>query len=155
MAEKNFKHIIRIANTDLKGEKAILMALQKIKGVSFMFANALCIVSGINPVKKAGELSDKEEAELNKIIMEPEAHNIPYWMLNRRRDPDTGADIHLIGGDIKFVKDNDIGTLRKLKCYRGTRHAAGLPSRGQRTQSNFRPNKGKAAVSKKKTSVRK
>lgn len=155
MAEKNFKHIIRIANTDLKGEKSILLALQKIPGVGFMFASALCTVAGINPMKKAGELSDNEETELNKVILEPEAHNIPNWMLNRRKDPETGVDHHIIGGDIKFVKENDIGALRKLKCYRGTRHAARLPSRGQRTKSNFRSNKGKAVAGKKKTSIRK
>ncbi|MEK6867257.1 MAG: 30S ribosomal protein S13, partial [Nanoarchaeota archaeon] len=33
--------------------------------------------------------------------------------------------------------------LKKIKAYRGMRHAAGLPTRGQRTRSNFRKNKGK------------
>jgi len=45
MAE--FKHIIRIANTDLKGEKKLVIALQKIKGVSYNMAAALCHVAGI------------------------------------------------------------------------------------------------------------
>ena len=155
LENKNFKHIIRIANTDLKGEKPLFMALQKIKGVSFMFANALCVAAGLDPLRKAGSLSDEEEAQLNKVIAEPDAHGIPNWLLNRRKDLETGLDLHLIGGDIKFYKENDINLLRKIKSYRSLKHAARLPVRGQRTKSNFRPNKGKAVVKKKKTSIRK
>ena len=40
--EKNFKYFVRIANTDVDGNKHISSALTKIKGVSFMFSNMLC-----------------------------------------------------------------------------------------------------------------
>jgi len=49
-------------------------------------------------------------------------------------------------GDLKFTKENDIKLLKKVKSYRGMRHALGLPVRGQRTKSNFRRNKGKASL---------
>jgi ribosomal protein S13 len=41
MAEE-IKHIVRIANADLLGEKAILVALQKIKGMGVMYSNMVC-----------------------------------------------------------------------------------------------------------------
>lgn len=151
----NFRHIVRIANTDLSGEKQLQMALQKIPGIGLPLANAICKVAKLDPTTKTGELDPKHDDTLTRVIHEPEAHKIPVWMLNRRKDPETGADHHLIGGDIKFTKENDIKQQRKLKTYKGIRHAAGLPVRGQRTQGNFRKNKGKAAVKKKKTVIRK
>ena len=124
------RFIIRIANTDLNGERKIPIALTKIKGVSHMFANALCEATGI-----------AEEKSLNDAIRNPKAVGIPVWMTNRRNDPETGEDSHLIGSDIAFTKDNDIKRMKKLKTLKGVRHAAGLPVRGQRTKSNFRKNK--------------
>lgn len=153
MAE--FRHIVRIANTDLAGEKQVRRALLKIKGIGESLAEAICKVAKIDPAIKMGELDAKNDEILTRIILEPDANGIPVWMLNRQRDPETGADHHLIGGDIKFTIENDIKTQRRIKSYKGVRHAAGLPVRGQRTQGNFRKQKGKAAVKKKKTTIRK
>ena len=139
------KYMIRIANTDLNGEKPIVMALTKIKGVSQMFANALVYVAGIDKTKKAGDLDENEEKRLNELIRSPKAAGIPEWMLNRRNDLETGEDTHLIGSDIAYSKDNDIKRMKKLKTYKGQRHAVGLPVRGQRTKSNFRKNKKKGS----------
>jgi len=153
MAE--LRHIVRIANTDLVGEKQLRRSLLKINGVGEMFAEAICKMAKMDPSMKTGVLDEKQVEVLSRIILDPEASGIPSWMLNRQRDPETGADHHLLGGDIKFTVENDIKTQRRIKSYRGVRHAAGLPVRGQRTQGNFRKAKGKAAVKKKKTSIRK
>jgi small subunit ribosomal protein S13 len=56
--------------------------------------------------------------------------------------------MHLIGADVKFARDNDIKFERKIRTYKGQRHAVGLPVRGQRTKSHFRRNR-KKQVSKK------
>ena len=53
-------------------------------------------------------------------------------------------------GDLIFSKQQDVRRLQKIKSYRGLRHAANLPLRGQRTKSNFRRNKGKAVGVKRK-----
>ncbi|MBR9700794.1 30S ribosomal protein S13 [Candidatus Woesearchaeota archaeon] len=135
------RYIIRVANTDLDGKKPIGHALTKIKGVSIMLSNALCKVGGIDSTRKAGDLSEAEEKQLNVIVRDPKKAGIPEWMMNRRKDPETGENMHLIGPDVKFVSDNDVKKERKLKSYRGMRHAMGLPVRGQRTKSNFRRNK--------------
>ena len=66
--EKEFKHLIRIVNTDIDGNKAILQALRKIKGISFMFSNAVCNLSGIDHSKKAGNLSDAEVKKISEIM---------------------------------------------------------------------------------------
>lgn len=151
----DFRHIVRIANTDLDGNKHLFMSLQKIQGVGEQFSQAICKVAKIDPQLKTGELTAQQDDVLTRVVLEPEAAGIPRWMLNRRKDPETGGDSHLVGADIKFTAENDIKTMRRLKTYKGVRHALGLPVRGQRTQGNFRKNKGKAAVKKKKATIRK
>jgi len=141
MEDKNFKHIVRIANTDLDGNKQIFYALRKIKGVSNMIANALITTSSIARNKKTGTLSDEEIKKLDEILRNPERNRIPIWMFNRRHDPETGEDKHLIGTDIMFNKDNDLKKLKMIRTYKGIRHMSGLPVRGQRTKSNFRRTK--------------
>ncbi|MFA6887969.1 MAG: 30S ribosomal protein S13 [Candidatus Woesearchaeota archaeon] len=141
--EQKIKYLVRIANTDLIGTKPIASGLLNIRGVGFNYANMTCHLAKVNPVKKAGELTDKEIALIESIITEPAKHEVPTWMLNRQKDYESGQDMHILGPTIKFVQDNDVRRLKKIKAYKGMRHAAGLPVRGQRTRSNFRRNKGK------------
>lgn len=141
--EQTLKYLVRIANTDLNGNKPVACGLLNIRGVGFGYANMACRLANINPMKKAGELSDKEVALIESIITEPAKHDVPAWMFNRQKDYESGQDMHILGPTIKFVQDNDVRRLKKIKAYKGMRHAAGLPVRGQRTRSNFRKNKGK------------
>ena len=67
-------------------------------------------------------------------------------MKNRQKDFDNGEDVHLNGADLKLKKEFDIKRLRKIKSYRGIRHGAGLPTRGQRTKGNFRKNRKKSGA---------
>ncbi len=141
--KQQLKYLVRIANTDLTGSKPIGYALLNIRGVGFAYANMACTLTEINPMKKTGALSDKEVSALESVITNPTKYNVPTWMFNRQKDLETGDDMHLIGPTIKFVQDNDVRLMKKIRCYKGMRHAAGLPVRGQRTRSNFRKNKGK------------
>ena len=149
MAE-DVKYIIRVANTDLDGRKHIVSAITKIKGVGAMFANAACNIAGINKSKKAGSLSETEVKHLNEILADPVNFDAPEWMLNRRKDYETGEDKHLITANLAFTIDNDLKRLKKTKSYKGMRHAWKLPVRGQKTKSNFRRNKGKVQGVKRK-----
>lgn len=148
--DKNFRHIVRIVNTDLDGSKPIKHSLKKIKGVGFMLANIICDRAGIEKTKQTGTLNNDEISKLNEVIQNPSKHDIPAWMLNRRKDYETNVDMHLIGTDLRISKENDVKRLMKVKSYRGMRHAWKLPVRGQRTRSNFRPNKGKVMGVKRK-----
>ncbi len=141
--EQKLKYLVRIANTDLNGNKPVADGLLNIRGVGFGYANMACRLANVNPMKKAGELTDKEVALIESIITEPAKHDVPAWMFNRQKDYESGHDMHILGPTIKFVQDNDVRRLKKIKAYKGMRHAAGLPVRGQRTRSNFRKNKGK------------
>ncbi|MBI2655469.1 30S ribosomal protein S13 [Candidatus Woesearchaeota archaeon] len=152
MAEEKqeLKYFVRIANTDLDGNKAIGNALIKIKGISFMLSNAICRAAAIDPAKKTGYLNDNEVSRIDEAIKEPSKFRVPPWLFNRRKDPEDNADKHLIGSGLTFTQDNDIKMMKKIKSYKGIRHMLGLPVRGQRTRSNFRKNKGKVLGVKRK-----
>jgi small subunit ribosomal protein S13 len=155
MVEKqqdNFKHIVRIANVDVPGDKQIRIALTKIKGVGTTLADCICKLAGVDRTKKTGHLSDDEVSKLTKVANAPIDSGVPEWMLNRRKDYESGEDKHIITGTLNFTKENDLKRLKKIKCLRGARHQKGLPVRGQRTRSNFRKSKGKVVGVKKKGS---
>lgn len=151
MAE--FRHIVRIANTDLAGEKPLYLSLQKIKGVGENFARMICTVAKYDFMTKTGDLSEADALNIEKVLLNPTA--LPKRVFNRQQDYETGEDQHLLAADLDYAKDQDIKRLKKIKSYRGMRHQWRLPLRGQRTRSNFRPNKGKGGAVKKKTTVRK
>ncbi len=132
-----FKHIVRIAGTDLDGSKPVYIALKGIKGVSFMFSNAVAKALNIDRRKKLGELSEKEIQKIEEALFNPIKYGIPPFLLNRRKDYATGEDKHLVSSDLELTQDMDIKRLQKIKSYRGIRHALHLPVRGQRTKSGY------------------
>ena len=134
---KDFKYIVRIAATDIEGNKPTLYALTQIKGINFMVANAVLNYAGIDKKIRIGNLSDEEIEKIGEAI-EKINEWLPPWMKNRRRDLFTGNDVHLIGTEIDLIKREDLNLLKKIRCYRGIRHERGLPVRGQRTRSNKR-----------------
>ncbi|MCA9477709.1 MAG: 30S ribosomal protein S13 [Nanoarchaeota archaeon] len=152
---KEFRHIVRVGNTDLVGEKPLFLSLQKIKGVGENFARVICVLAKMDYLKQTGEMTDKDVAVLEKILENPQEAGVPQYMFNNQKDYETGKDQHLFLADLDFKQDQDIKRLKKSKSYIGLRHQWRLPVRGQRTQSNFRPNKGRSSAVKKKSSVRK
>lgn len=148
-----FKQLVRLVDADIPGNWPLYAALRKIKGVSFSFAHAVCSVLDTDVNKKIGSLNEKELQKIEEVIRNPLKHKVPKWLLNRLKDYDTGEDKHLLTSDIKFRQDFDIKRLRKIKSYRGTRHGARLPVRGQRTRSHFR--KGSAVGVKRKSGGKK
>lgn len=151
----DFRHIVRVGNTDLVGEKPLYLSLQKIKGVGENFARITCALAKIEYMKQTGTLSDKEVSTVEKIIEDPKGAGFPTYLLNRQQDYETGEDLHLTLADLDFAQDQDLKREKKMKSYKGLRHQWGLPVRGQRTQANFRPNKGRNSAVKKKKTVRK
>ncbi|MEA1904344.1 MAG: 30S ribosomal protein S13 [Candidatus Hadarchaeota archaeon] len=138
MAKEEFKHIVRLAGMDLKGEKPVRLALADLKGVSRSMARAIAHTTDVDVSAKIGSLKDEYIKRLDEALRDPGAHGIPSWMLNRRRDLETGEDKHLVGGEIEMALRSDIGRERHVRSYRGIRHELGLPVRGQRTKSTGR-----------------
>ncbi len=132
----NLKGIVRIANFDIFGDKKIYNGLMKIKGINFMFSNAICNYLDLDKDRKIGTLNEDEIKKIQNLIENPD--KFPAWILNRRKDYETGKDLHLTGSNLTLSKDFDIKRLKKIKSYRGLRHAIGQPVRGQRTRSHFR-----------------
>ena len=140
--QAQFRHIIRIANADLDGNRKVADAIRKIKGIGFSLSNAVCQIANIDGAKKAGNLLPEEVKRIDEAIASA-AKLLPTWMLNRRKNLEDGADGHLIGANLTFAQENDIRFMKQIRSYKGVRHAIGAPVRGQRTRSNFRRNKGK------------
>lgn len=145
--QKYEEKLIRILSKDIEGGLNIYVGLTKIKGISWSLANAICQYLKLDKKRKIGSLTKEEIDKINDFIKNPK---MPLYLWNRRLDIETGENKHLIGTDLELQKEFDIGRLKKIKSYRGSRHAAGLPSRGQRTKSHFRKNKKKGVGIKKK-----
>ncbi len=129
-----FRHIVRIADADLDGNKKIIYALTGIKGIGIRMARAITNQLDIDIDQKMGELDDESVEKLIKFI-EQDIEQQPSWMLNRRKDMYTGQDLHILSKDVDFATMVDVERLIRMKGYRGDRHAKGKKARGQRTRS--------------------
>jgi len=148
MSTKEFRHIIRIADKDIDGTLNVTHALTKIKGIGAALAHTITKKANINPQTRIGYLTETETQKLEEIITNPTKHGIPNWLLNRQKDTETGKDTHLVGADLELQTKNDIEQMKKLRTWRGYRHAYGLRVRGQHTKTSGRI--GKAIGVKKK-----
>lgn len=138
--DPDLKHIIRIKGVDISGDKKIQNALRDIKGVGKTYAKAIMRVAGI-PDKQVGYYSEADVAKIEAVFADPKKFGIPVWMLNRRKDFETGENRHVIEADLAFATRSDIEFMKKIRCRTGIRHAFGLKVRGQRTKSTGRAGK--------------
>jgi len=152
---KEIRGIIRIVGADIKGDAQLFTSLQRIKGVGGFLANAVCRVHNIDRNKKVGTLTDSEIKKIEETLKNPTKFGIPFWSVNRRKDPETGEDRHLVGPDLSFTQEQDIKKMIKIKSYKGVRHMFGLPVRGQKTKSSFRKGKTVGVVKKKQMPAKK
>ncbi len=137
-ADEELRHIVRILNTDLAGKKQVHMALTGIKGVGRRAASIFTATAKVDPHATLGLLPDSEIDKLKKVIEEDASKVLPVWMLNRRGDIETGADIHVMGMDLNMTLREDLDLMKKMRSYKGIRHERGLRVRGQRTRSSGR-----------------
>ena len=137
--------LVRIAGYDIPGSRNVYAGLTRIKGVSWSMSNATCLLLEIPKNKKISELSKEDIKRIEDFIKNPQ---ISDFMKNRRTDFEAGETKHYTGTDLDMRRDFDIRRLKKIRSYKGVRHTAGLPVRGQRTRSHFRK-KGQAVRVKK------
>ncbi|MBI2672048.1 30S ribosomal protein S13 [Candidatus Woesearchaeota archaeon] len=135
------KQIVRIVNTDILGGTKIFQALTKIHGVSYNFSNAVCNHLGLEKTKAVGSFENEEIKKIEEVVKNPLKYGLPRFIINRRADIETGEDKHLLGSDLKLRKEFDVKLMKKIKTYKGIRHALGLPVRGQGTKAHFRTGK--------------
>ena len=110
----------RILGVDLPNDKPTHISLRYIYGIGPTLALRLCKQTGIDPQRKARELTDDEIGRLAGIL-----------------DRD-----YTVEGPLRRQIQQNIARLKDITCYRGLRHRRGLPVRGQRTRTNARTRKG-------------
>ena len=143
----NEDRLVRIMSKDIEGKMRVYAGLAKIKGVSWSFSNAICNSLGIDKKRKIGSLSKEEIKKISEFVKNPK---LPSFLVNRRKDFQSGEDKHLNGSELELQQEFDIKRLKKIKSYRGLRHMVNLPLRGQRTRSHFRKNRRRGSGIKKK-----
>ena len=112
----------RIAGVDIPNQKRVEIALTYIYGIGRKSSNDILARTGIDPDKRAKDLT---EDEIAKIRDELEAH-------------------YSVEGDLRRDVAMNIKRMVEINCYRGIRHRKGLPVRGQRTKTNARTREGPA-----------
>ena len=134
----DFRYIVRIIGTDIDGLKKLPIGLLKIKGINNRLADAIVKVAGFNPGMGVGNLTDAEIKKLENIIKEPSKFGVPVWLLNRRKDLETGKDLHLTGPDLTLSTRTGIKLMVESRSWKGVRHSLGLKVRGQKTRTTGR-----------------
>lgn len=135
--DENFNFIVRIAGSDIDGQKRVVIGLQGIKGVGSRVADIITKRAHIAASVRIGTLSEEKVKELEKLVM-TYVEYAPNWVVNRQVDYETGADMHLIGNDLDMLQKDDVNRMKMIRCYRGIRHETHKKVRGQRTRSNGR-----------------
>ena len=110
----------RIAGVDLPRDKRVEAGLTYIYGIGPAKAREVVAKMGLDPAKKADDLTPEEIARLSKMLQEE----------------------YRVEGDLRREVTGNIRRLIAVNCYRGIRHRKGLPVHGQRTSTNARTRKG-------------
>ena len=120
----------RIAGVDIPREKRLEISLTYIFGIGRTTSQKICDELGLDRNTRVRDLTDEE---VNRI----------------RAYVDQNLKVE---GDLRREVQQDIRRKMEIGCWQGLRHRAGLPVRGQRTQTNARTRKGpkKTVAGKKK-----
>jgi small subunit ribosomal protein S13 len=115
----------RIGGVNIANHQHAEIALTAIYGIGRSRARQICVAAGINTATKIKDLSDTDMEKLREQVAK-----------------------FTTEGDLRREISMNIKRLMDLGTWRGKRHRAGLPVRGQRTRTNARTRKGprKAAV---------
>ena len=111
----------RIAGVDLPNNKRGEIGLTYIYGIGRSSSREILDKCGIDRTIKVGDWNDDQIAKIRAEINEE----------------------YKIEGELRSSVQMDIKRLMDIGCYRGIRHRAGLPVRGQSTKNNARTRKGK------------
>ena len=110
----------RIAGVDLPRDKRVEVGLTYIFGIGLSSSQEILKKTGVNPDTRIRDLTEDEVSKIREVI---------------------GAD-YKVEGDLRREDALNIKRLIEVNSYRGKRHRAGLPVRGQRTKTNARTRKG-------------
>lgn len=113
--------MVRIFGVVINDNFKVQYALTKVYGIGWPTAQKFVKQSGIDVSQKIGEVSEDDLKKLTQLI-------------------DKNVKVE---GNLREEINENMKRLREIRCYRGLRHALGLPAHGQRTRSNARTKRGK------------
>lgn len=123
----------RIAGVDLPRDKRVEIGLTYIYGIGLTLSKKILATTGIDPDVRVRDLTEDDVAKIRNALEE-----------------------YKVEGDLRREESLNIKRLVEIGSYRGRRHRAGLPVRGQRTKTNARTRKGpKKTIAGKKTATKK
>lgn len=140
--EEGLRGIVRLAGKDVRGGLRLKRALTHVRGIGHSLsgpvANIITREMSLPAGVKVGTFSDEQIEKIDGILNSLHKYEIPEYMLNRRRDKDTGKDIHVIMNDLEFANRQDVEGEKKMYTWKGYRHAYGQKVRGQKTRNTGR-----------------
>ncbi|MEA2098033.1 MAG: 30S ribosomal protein S13 [Patescibacteria group bacterium] len=110
----------RILGVNIPEEKRIEFALTYLRGIGVFSSRKILKEADIDINKRAKDITSEEVGKIQGIIEKS----------------------YKVEGELKRIVMMNIKRLKEIGCYRGTRHAKGLPTRGQRTKTNNRTVRG-------------
>ncbi len=113
----------RIAGIDIPDDKKVRISLRYVFGIGPQLAEDILKETQVNPDKRAKDLTGEEVNKIQRVL---EKYNVE--------------------GNLRRLIRENIDRLKRIGTYRGLRHKASLPTRGQRTRSNARTRRGKRRV---------
>lgn len=111
----------RISGVTIPSEKQLWVALTYIHGIGQKSSYDILEVAKVEPTTRARDLTDSEISRIQEVI----------------------NNNYIVEGELQRIVSTNIKRLKDIKSYRGLRHSANLPTRGQRTKTNARTRRGK------------
>lgn len=111
----------RISGVTIPSDKQVGVSLTYVYGIGPKTSKEILQAAKVEPTVRVKDLTDIEISRIQEYINEH----------------------HLVEGELQRVVTGNIKRLKEINAYRGLRHKANLPSRGQRTKTNARTRRGK------------
>jgi small subunit ribosomal protein S13 len=114
----------RISGVTIPNEKQIHVSLTYVYGIGPKVSRDVLAAAKVEPTVRVKDLTDAEIGRIQDVINET----------------------LVVEGELQRIVAGNIKRLKDISAYRGLRHKANLPSRGQRTKTNARTRRGKKST---------
>lgn len=111
----------RISGVTIPAEKQIWVSLTYVYGIGPKTADDILAAAKVERTVRTKDLTDAEIGRIQEYVNEQLT----------------------VEGELQRIVNGNIKRLKDINAYRGLRHKANLPSRGQRTKTNARTRRGR------------
>jgi small subunit ribosomal protein S13 len=113
--------VARISGVTIPNDKQLWVALTYVHGIGRNSSYKILERANVEPTVRVKNLTDAEISRIQEVI----------------------NNNFVVEGELQRIVSGNIKRLKDIKSYRGLRHIANLPTRGQRTRTNARTRRGK------------